>query len=154
MNLEQETPRPQRRSLFKNWIENWNENWSEANLTALTRHLEVTYHGAIRSVLPGLCALAQKVAHVHGSRHANLLEVQSTVERLNEHLLNHLQEEERLVFPAFRNWENLGPTPELNANLNQWSHRMEEHHDEISEILSTLRFITADFLVPEDACNS
>src|SRR5690606_11324552 len=129
-------------------------DWDNVSMTSLVDHIESGHHRYIRDERPRLTALAQKVARVHGSRHPELIELASAVERIFEDLEPHLEKEEKVFFPAFRAWEKSpaggAPDPELVSGLEA----VEAEHTAMGEILVSIRKLTSGFEPPQDACNS
>lgn len=147
-------------------------DWSKASLTDLCDHIEQTHHQRLRDDLPRLTAYVDTVAKVHGAEHPKLLEVQSVFSGLVQELLAHIAEEEQKLFPVIRRLEQgdhgalrelwpsagvaskaFGPTestmPGPVAGLIQ---RMEAEHDATGAALASIRHLTDEYAVPQDAC--
>jgi regulator of cell morphogenesis and NO signaling len=76
--------------------------WTDAPLGELLDHIVGRHHSAIREDLPRLGRMADKVAEVHGGRHAELVELAAVYGTLRAELEPHLADEEERVFPAVR----------------------------------------------------
>jgi len=105
-----------------------------------------THHRYLRRTLPFLQALASKVARVHGDREPLLRKVASTVDALSAMLLAHLGHEEHVVFPRML----ATGAGELATLLR---HNRAEH-EQVGDLLTTLRDAAADYVVPSFGCNS
>ena len=64
-----------------------------ADLGELVDWIEATHHAYLRQALPGLTALADKVAAVHGANHPELTEVATLVHEIRADLEPHLNKE-------------------------------------------------------------
>ena len=125
-------------------------DWPSAPLRDLTAHIVASYHEPLREELPRLEALAGKVATVHRARAAERLdELQATLGELAADLLEHMQKEERVVFPAITRLEDGGTS---GLPLGQPVRVLELEHDRAGELLSALRRVTGDFVPPDWAC--
>lgn len=105
------------------------------------------HHGYLRRQLPFLVPLAKKVARVHGEHDPRLIELLEIVTALSDALLPHLDEEEKVLFPAL-----LGSRPDvaLGTELDA----MKSEHLAVGDLLHRMRVLTADFAVPDWACGS
>ncbi len=130
-------------------------NWLEASLTELCDHIEQTHHAYLKSELPRLSELIDKVVAAHGESHPELLAVQQVFAALQAELEPHLMKEERILFPAIRILEQPGPAPAFPFGTVANPIRMMEHeHDVAGSALKQLRKITNDYTLPDDACSA
>lgn len=115
------------------------------------------YHVALRSELPRLVAMANRVETVHGDGMPEVLPpLAATVRELAAELEAHMREEEDVVFPAIERLERAavrGEQPAV-ADLESLVAAREEEHTEAGAKLRTLRELTSDFVPPEWACNT
>lgn len=124
-------------------------------LTALCDHIVQRHHATLREALPRLHELAAKVAKVHGEAHPDLAEVRDVFDELWIELENHMEKEERVLFPACRQLEaTLRPADLPSGPLAPAVARMEEEHTDAGEALALLRSLTRDYAPPPDACAS
>lgn len=130
-------------------------NPSRMTLTELADHIVQTHHAYLKEELPRLAGLTKKGAAVHGDTHPWLREVHSVYLGLAEELSSHLQKEEVILFPAIRNLERTGESgAPFGADLSRPVLMMEHEHEEAGAALVKLRELTADYAIPEGACNS
>lgn len=114
---------------------------------ALVAHIVATHHEYLRSALPFIQGLAAKVSRVHGERNPKLRALALAVEQLAAQLLPHLDDEERVLFPALvAGKAGSLLTPLLDAML-------VEHHA-VAKLLEQIRAESLDFTLPDWACNS
>jgi regulator of cell morphogenesis and NO signaling len=127
-------------------------DWTTAPLALLIDHIVHTYHDALREELPRLEAMATKVAAVHGAKAPFLAQIQDIVGELSTDLREHMQKEERVLFPAIRAIENGA------RHYGGWVEApiaaMEQEHDGAGELLAELRRLSGRYLVPEWGCNT
>lgn len=125
------------------------------SLTDLADHIEQTHHAYLRTELPRLDTLTEKVASVHGDRDSRLAEVRGTFLGLADELLRHLTKEEQVLFPMIRQLETSETTPQFHCGtLANPIRQMELEHDSAGDALAGLRGLTDDFTPPEWGCNS
>ena len=74
-------------------------DWSQSSLGKLIDHIVTTHHAYVKSELPRLAVLAQKVVNRHGDTQAHLPAMQKLLAQLDEELIHHLGKEEHVLFP-------------------------------------------------------
>lgn len=122
--------------------------WKELPTPALVDHIVAKHHDYLRKALPFLRPLAAKVARVHGDHNPRLRDLDEAVGRLSESLLAHIEEEEKVLFPALTS--SASRTAELEALLRA----MRDDHLDVAKLLEDIRRASEDFAVPEWACGS
>jgi len=128
---------------------------AKMSLAALADHIEETHHAYLRSELPRLDAMTQKVASVHGGNEPRLLQVHETFVALCEELLSHMMKEERILFPMVREIEASATAPQFHCgSLANPIRQMEAEHEHAGSALETLRELTDGYTPPEWACNT
>jgi regulator of cell morphogenesis and NO signaling len=131
------------------------EDWSSMDAAALVDHLEATHHAYLRDALPRLDALVDKVTTVHGSRHAELGEVQTLFRALRADLEPHLLKEEQVLFPMIRELASASTAPTFHCgSLGNPIRVMLLEHDAVGDLLVELRAATDGYAVPDDGCAS
>lgn len=125
------------------------------SLTDLADHIEQTHHVYLRSELPRLTELAQKVVSAHGEHDTRLPEVSDTIKGLAAELSDHMMKEERILFPMVRQLDAGADNPAshcgtIAAPINQ----MEAEHAQAGIALARLQKLTDGFSPPEWACNT
>lgn len=134
-------------------------DWQNQPLTDLITHITSTHHVFVREECPRIETLAAKVAGVHGKNHAELLQVHEIFSALAEELSVHLMKEEQVLFPYVIRLEEsfvageAAPPAMFGTVVNPIRMMMQEH-DGAGEALRTLRSLTKNYSVPEDACIS
>ena len=129
--------------------------WSDISLTDLCDHIESTHHAFLKTELPRLTQVVEKVASVHGAKYPELLEVRNVFSELRAELEPHMFKEERILFPAIRQLEQSASHPQFPFGTVANPIRMMEHeHDMVGDALKRIRELTVDFEVPDHACNT
>lgn len=131
------------------------QDWNAARLAELSEHIVGTHHVYLRSELPRLAQMLDKVHSVHGERHAELGECQSVFQGLRAELEIHMMKEERILFPLIAALE-LGDAAAAShcGSVNNPIHQMEHEHDAAGAALERLRTLTNSYTPPADACNT
>ncbi len=126
-------------------------DWSAAGLEDLASHIVQTHHAFLRRELPRLEQLLVKVVRAHGHAHPSLREVQSTFQRFAGEMREHMDKEERVLFPRIVAAERKGAEPGgpwLEAPISV----MEAEHERAGADLARLRELTQNYQPPVDAC--
>jgi regulator of cell morphogenesis and NO signaling len=135
-----------------------NNAFNEWNLDFLADYIVNTHHNYVRKYLPELRGYSLKVAKVHGGRHPELLEVHQLVEEINEELMDHLEQEERVLFTYIKNIVQAKNTNQpLNKegkDLASLIEELEKEHDFVGRAFDKIRALTNGYALPEDACAS
>jgi len=119
----------------------------------LADYIVNTHHKYIISSLPELVYYTQKIASVQGSRHPELIEVADLFGKLNNELLQHLEQEENVLFPAIREAVRKN-SPEAETIIRSEIGRMTVEHEIAGDIMDRINRLTSGYLVPEDGCNT
>lgn len=130
-------------------------DWVSMGVAELVDHVESVHHAYLHEELPLLSQLAAKVRDVHAARHPELVYVVAAYEALRADLEPHLMKEERVLFPMIRELAASARTPQFHCGtLANPIQMMLLEHDTTGEFLASVREITQDFTVPDDACPS
>ena len=135
------------------------QNFHEWDLDFLAEYIYRVHHGFARKQLAELMPVLQKVVRVHGSAHPELGAMLTLVQELAEELQPHFQKEEQVLFPYIKDLKRLkdGLAPESSlslASLESPVRVMLAEHDHAAELLRTLRSLSEEYRLPEDACQS
>jgi regulator of cell morphogenesis and NO signaling len=105
------------------------------------------HHSYLRTVLPLAIGQMSKVVSKHGERFMDAPAILELLVELQDSLLSHLDDEERVLF---------SPTHvSLSAEeLQKIVAAHESEHEEVGRKLQRLRAITSDFTPPEGACTT
>ncbi|MHB0960384.1 MAG: iron-sulfur cluster repair di-iron protein [Pirellulaceae bacterium] len=125
------------------------------SLTDLAAHIEQTHHSYLRSELPRLDAMTQKVYQVHGETESRLAEVRRAFLALYQELSSHMMKEEQILFPMIRQLESAEGMPAFHCgSVANPIRQMESEHESAGDALTILRDSTDGYCPPEWACNT
>ena len=135
------------------------DNYSEWSPDFLIDYIENTHHRFVRTKVHEIGAYAQKVAQVHGERHPWNITIFHTYVDLARELLDHLEAEEKTVFPLIKQVAELRDNdkpidPEITTSLRSELEKMESDHDGAGEAIAKIRELSSDFTPPADACTT
>lgn len=125
------------------------------SLPALCDRIEADYHRPLRAVLPRLVALADKVARAHGRSDRRLLELAEVLGEFATELDEHMQKEERILFPAIRALAGGQESPDVHCgSILLPIHKMVGEHEDASLQLLRLSLLADGFEAPGWACST
>lgn len=128
-------------------------DWTEARLTDLVRHIQARFHEPLRQELPRLAAMLARVVERHGDRHPEvLLPLERTFDGLQRELLDHMQKEDAILFPAVVALEAGGAGVQTADWIDQPIEVMEAEHENAGRALERMRDLTQGYMPPAGAC--
>jgi regulator of cell morphogenesis and NO signaling len=128
-------------------------NFKEWELSFLSDYIINTHHKFVLKNLPELVFYTQKIAAVHGDHHPELIEVAELFTKINEELLQHLKNEEEVLFPAIKLAAS-NITPEVKSTIVSEITRMNGEHEFAGGAMDKINVLTNNYFIPEDACNT
>ncbi len=134
-------------------------NYDDWNLDFLADFIVNTHHSYVKKQIPEIYAFALKVAQVHGNRHQELAAIRDLVQNVKEELLEHMVEEEDLLFPTIKKIiktdKNADPEhKELFEHFEQAVRNAEEEHLSVGKAMEQIRTLSQNYAIPEDACTT
>lgn len=111
------------------------------------------YHQPLYETLPILLELSTKVANVHGEAHPELKELKIICKQIEADLMQHMYKEEKILFPRIIELEDQQSFA-ANSMVANPIHQIELEHDQVADLLATIKRLTHNFTPPIDACNS
>ncbi len=130
--------------------------FNDWNLDFLCDYIVNTHHSYVLKSLPDLLFYANKVARVHGERHAELIKINELVVAINAELQSHMIKEEKVLFPYIK--ELVKSTQENHqaafGTVKNPINMMEMEHEAVGEMLAEIRTLTNSYSLPVDACAS
>lgn len=127
------------------------ENPAELPLSELADYIVARHHKYLRDELPRLHAMSTRVAHVHGGHTPTLVEVHEVFTGLLEELSDHMEKEERVLFPEIH---RMARGERAAMPLDGPIHCMVHEHESAGQALERLRELTNDHTPPPEACNT
>jgi regulator of cell morphogenesis and NO signaling len=123
-------------------------DWRRAPLPALIDHIIETHHVYLKTQLPRIEGLIEKVMHAHGAAVPPIADVFGA---MKAELDAHLMKEEMILFPLIRS----GASGAAHCGGIQNPIRvMLAEHDSAGDALGQLRALTGGYTAPPEACNT
>ena len=131
------------------------KNWGDAGLAELADHIEATHHAYLKTELPRLEFLVNKVATRHGEHNPKLIELARVFAIFKAELESHMYKEEVILFPICRQLETATSPQRFHCGSVQNPIAvMVREHDDAGDALSRMRELTDNYTAPADACNT
>ncbi len=127
---------------FKNW-----------DPVFLSQYIVNTHHKFVLKNLPELVFYTQKIASVHGENHPELVDVADLFVKINDELLQHLKNEEDVLFPAIQEVINTNSATAKKTIVSEIT-CMADEHEFAGGAMDEINRITKGYKVPEDGCNT
>lgn len=127
---------------FKNW-----------DPVFLSNYIVNTHHQFVKKNLPELVFYTQKIASVHGDNHPELVQVATLFEQINTELLQHLKNEEEVLFPVIQELVSSGSDKAKKTIVSEIT-RMFGEHDFAGGAMDEINRVTKGYQVPDDGCNT
>ncbi len=128
-------------------------NFKEWEIGFLCDYIMNTHHKFVLKNLPELVFYTQKIADVHGDNHPELLEVAELFATMNEELLQHLKNEEEVLFPTIKA-AKISASPQAKSTIISEVTRMQGEHEFAGGAMDKINVLTNNYLIPADACNT
>jgi len=123
-------------------------------LGELANHIEATHHAYLKTELPRLVAMADRVATKHGWRDSRLPELAVTVNTLAAEMLSHMRKEEEILFPLVRRIEAGATGGFPGGSIANPIRQLEAEHEAAGNLTAMLRLLTDGFTPNAEACNT
>lgn len=135
------------------------ETFEEMNTIELIDRVQEQHHNFTEDAIARISGYLDKVRRVHGKNHPEIIELAEIWVEMGPEMLQHMQREDRVLFPYAknlfrddRNPEDLEPPQDRTAE--ELIESMEGEHDETGDRLYTIKDLTDDFTPPDDACST
>ena len=128
-------------------------NFKEWDAAFLCDYIVNAHHKYVLKSLPDLVFYTEKIASVHGLRHPELNEVADLFSQINRELLQHLKNEEEVLFPAIKEAEKSG-SENAKAIIRSEIARLSGEHEFAGGAMDKINAITGNYRVPADGCNT
>jgi len=129
------------------------QNFKDWDLAFLCDYIVNTHHQYVLKTLPQLVAYTQKIASVHGNNHAELIEIGELFGKINTEMVQHLRNEEEVLFPAIKEVLKTNSTEAKTIIVSEIS-RMNGEHEFAGGAMDKINEITNGYTVPSDGCNT
>jgi regulator of cell morphogenesis and NO signaling len=129
------------------------QNYKEWDIDFLCDYIVNTHHKYVLKSLPELVHYTQKISLVHGERHPELIEVADLFTQINMELLQHLKNEEEVLFPAIKEKMKSGSEGAIKVIVSMIS-RLSGEHEFAGGAMDKIKSITGNYQLPADSCNT
>lgn len=140
-------------------VDSSSNDYQSWDLDLLADYIEKKHHRYVQKTIPELRAYLHKVAKVHGQRHPELIEIENLFNDSSHELLNHMQKEERILFPYIKQMvekENIQeklPKPHFGTVQNPIQMMKHEHENE-GDRFRRISELSNNYNPPMDACTT
>jgi regulator of cell morphogenesis and NO signaling len=128
-------------------------NFMEWEPGFLCDYIVNTHHKYVLKTLPDLVSYTEKIASVHGKGHPELEEVAILFSKINKELLQHLKNEEEVLFPSIKEVLVSG-SKKAKADIISEITRLSVEHEFAGGAMDRINVITSGYKVPPDGCNT
>lgn len=135
------------------------ESLVKVPLGELIDHILDKHHVYTKDEMAHLTPLMAKVVSRHGEHYHYLLELKDLFKAVCEDLEPHMMKEEMVLFPYIRELEykysnKMSAAFPPFGTVRHPISMMTAEHEEVGELLSTMRALTNDYTLPDGACPS
>ncbi|HEY4799867.1 MAG TPA: iron-sulfur cluster repair di-iron protein [Bacteroidia bacterium] len=132
------------------------DSWS---IEFLADYILNTHHVYVKSNIPLILELANKVANRHGDAHPETREVLAAFTQLANEMVQHMRKEEHILFPYIKQLTEIKKQDQKMAKSQFGSilnpiGMMEHEHEGAGNLLKLLARLTGNYTPPAEACNS
>ncbi|NJD22213.1 MAG: iron-sulfur cluster repair di-iron protein [Melioribacter sp.] len=133
--------------------------YNEWDLIFLTQYIINNHHSYVRTSLPHITKLLQKLQTAHSSKYSYLADVQNIFSQVTDEMTSHMMKEERILFPLIK---YLAETQKFNekpktggfGTIKNPILQMEAEHVSAGSAMETIRTLTNNYTLPNDACTT
>lgn len=122
------------------------ERWDQRSLGDLVEFIVGYYHARLRTELPELLTMAERVETRHAEKASCPRGLAAHIAHVHQAVLEHLEKEEQILFPMLRSGRGSLAAGPIQV--------MELEHDDHAASLRRTRALTTDLVPPEEACNT
>lgn len=130
------------------------KDWSKEPLASLADHIVHTHHAYCKSELPRLSGLAAKVVNVHGGSNPELAMIRTKLAELADELIDHLADEELVVFPLIAKLERKKASDASETSIGNPVALLVQEHENAGILLAEIHNLSRDFRPPDYACST
>jgi regulator of cell morphogenesis and NO signaling len=112
-----------------------------------------THHKYVLKAMPELVHYTKKISSVHGDRHPELNEVARLFSDINRELLQHLKNEEEILFPTLKRVLNSGSAEFKRIMVTEIA-RLSDEHEFAGGGMDQIKVLTNNYELPADGCNT
>lgn len=135
------------------------QNYSSWALPFLADYIVNTHHAYLKENDGQIAAYAKKIAAVHGAHHPEVIRIAAIFDKIATDMTAHLKEEEEVLFPSLKRADTARITGNTSDTKDRETIRasllkLHREHEEIGDAVHTIRHLSNEFALPDDACNT
>jgi regulator of cell morphogenesis and NO signaling len=135
------------------------QNYSSWTLPFLADYIVNTHHVYLKENDEQIAAYARKIAGVHGAHHPEVVRIAAIFDKIATDMTVHLKEEEEVFFPAVKRADAArmagnAPDAKDRETIRTDLLKLHREHEEIGDAVHTIRHLSKDYALPDDACNT
>ncbi len=135
------------------------QNYSSWTLPFLADYIVNTHHAYLKENDGQIAAYAGKIAEVHGAHHPEVIRIAAIFDKIATDMVAHLKEEEEVFFPAVKRADaarmaGIAPDVTDRETIRADLLKLHHEHEEIGDAVHTIRHLSKDYAIPDDACNT
>ncbi len=135
------------------------QRYADWDLNFLAQYIVNNHHTYVKNAIPEITAHLQKVYNAHAKKYLYIAEVQNAFALVAEEMTSHMMKEERILFPLIK---YLAETQKFNekpktggfGTIKNPILQMEAEHVAAGGTMGTIRNLTNNYTLPEDACTT
>jgi len=133
--------------------------FEEWRLDFLTDYIINVHHRYLKKAIPEVKFYVERFVETHKSKFPELADLEKEFNRMQKHMLPHMQQEEEIFFPYIKQIAYAYYNKESYAGLLVRTLRkpvedmMRNEHDVTNQQLKKIRSITNNYTLPENPCN-
>lgn len=120
--------------------------WDERPLPELVDHILTFFHARIRTELPALIAMAERVEFRHADKASRPVGLADHLKNVHGEVLSHLEKEEQILFPMILGGFGQRAFTPIRV--------LEGEHDDHGAALRKVRALAHDLVPPPEACTT
>ena len=126
-------------------------NYNDWDLGFLADYIQNTHHKFVFNTLPEMVFNTRKILNKHVMNHPELAEISILTEKINTELMQHLRNEEDVLFPAIKTALQTKSLVARETIASEIS-RMKIEHEFAGAAMDEINRLTSGYRVPPDAC--
>jgi len=135
------------------------DDFDSCNIDFLIDHILNSHHWYVNQAILQILPLVQKVVEVHGTKHTELVIIQSLFQQISNEMLLHMKKEELVLFPYIKKLHQAEldrkevERPTFGSIKSPIS-VIETEHDTAGIMLNRLSKLSNNYTPPDDACQT
>ena len=135
------------------------DRFGDWSVELLIHYILENHHNWLKTKIPEMLPIVQKVAGVHGDTHPETMEISKLFQEMVNDLIPHMQKEEIVLFPYLEKLtiamhSGTEPPHPFFGSLENPLSGMEADHETVGSIMASINKLSKNYTVPEDGCAS